>query len=79
MADESILVHSFMKNALEEIRVSVSTYKGKKYVDLRVYYQDDNGEYKPSKKGIAISPELLPELENAIGKLKEIIEAQSKD
>ncbi len=79
MADESILVHSFMKNALEEIRVSVSTYKGKKYVDLRVYYQDDNGEYKPSKKGIAISPELLPELENSIGKLKEIIEAQSKD
>ncbi|HEY9161795.1 MAG TPA: transcriptional coactivator p15/PC4 family protein [Desulfomonilia bacterium] len=76
MADESILVHSFMKNALEEVRVSVSTYKGKKYVDLRVYYQDDNGEYKPSKKGIAISPELLPELENAIGKLKEIIESQ---
>jgi hypothetical protein len=75
MADESILVHSFMKNALEEVRVSVSTYKGKKYVDLRVYYQDDNGEYKPSKKGIAISPELLPELENAIGKLKEIIES----
>jgi hypothetical protein len=79
MADESILVHSFMKNALEEIRVSVSTYKGKKYVDLRVYYQDDNGEYKPSKKGIAVSPELLPELENAIGKLKEIIEDQGKD
>lgn len=78
MADESILVHSFMKNALEEVRVSVSTYKGKKYVDFRVYYQDDNGEYKPSKKGIAISPELLPELENAIGKLKESIESQDK-
>lgn len=75
MADESILVHSFMKNALEEVRVSVSTFKGKKYIDFRVYYQDDSGEYKPSKKGIAISPELLPELEKAIGKLKEIIEA----
>lgn len=79
MADESILVHSFMKNALEEVRVSVSAYKGKKYVDLRVYYQDDNGEYKPSKKGIAISPDLLPELENAIGKLKDIIESQNKE
>lgn len=79
MADETILIHSFMKNALEEVRVSVSTFKGKKYVDFRVYYQDDSGEYKPSKKGIAISPELLPELENAIGKLKEIIEAPEKD
>jgi hypothetical protein len=79
MADESILVHSFMKNALEEVRVSVSTFKGKKYVDIRVYYQDDSGEFKPSKKGIAISPELLPELENSIGKLKEILEAPDKE
>jgi hypothetical protein len=79
MADESILVHSFMKNALEEVRVSVSTFKGKKYVDFRVYYQDDSGEYKPSKKGIAISPELLPELENAIGKLKKVIESPGED
>lgn len=56
MADESILVHSFMKNALEEVRVSVSTYKGKKYVDFRVYYQDDSGEYKPSKKVLLSVP-----------------------
>jgi len=70
MADESILVHSFQKNALEEVRVSISTYKGRKYLDIRVYYQGDDGEYKPSKKGVALSPELLPELETALAKLK---------
>lgn len=71
MADDSKLVHSFQKNALEEVRVSVSTYKGRKYLDIRVYYQGDDGDYKPSKKGVALSPELLPELETAIQKLKD--------
>lgn len=71
MADDSKLVYSFQKNALEEVRVSISTYKGRKYLDIRVFYQGDDGEYKPSKKGVALSPELLPELETAIKKLKD--------
>jgi len=76
MADESVLVHSFMKNALEEIRVSISTFKGKKYLDIRVFYQDDSGEFKPSKKGVALSPELLGELEAALSKVKETLGTQ---
>lgn len=71
MADDSKLVYSFQKNALEEVRASISTYKGRKYFDIRVYYQGDDGEYKPSKKGVALSPELLPELETALKKLKD--------
>ena len=74
MADESTLVHSFQKNALEEVRISISSYKGRKYLDIRVYYQGDDGEYKPSKQGVALSPELLPELETAIAKLKQHLE-----
>jgi hypothetical protein len=73
MGEENQMVYSFQKNALEEIRVSISTFKGRKYLDIRVFYQGDDGEYKPSKKGVALSPELLPELETAIQKLKEAL------
>ncbi|MGA1876023.1 MAG: transcriptional coactivator p15/PC4 family protein [bacterium] len=67
------IVHCFQKNATEQVWVSMSEYKGKDYIDLRVYFQDGDGEYKPTKKGLAISPHLLPELEAAIMKLKEMI------
>ncbi len=71
MADERQLIHSFDKSSTEQVHVSLSTFKGSTYVDLRIYYQASDGEYKPTKKGITLSPDLLPELGEAIRKLIE--------
>jgi hypothetical protein len=68
----SQLIHNFNKNVLEEVRVSLEEYKGNRYIDLRVYFKADD-EFKPSKKGLTLSPDLLPELEQAVQKLKEAI------
>jgi hypothetical protein len=71
MPDERELIHSFDRSATEQVQVSLSTYKGKTYVDLRIYYKDSDGEYRPTKKGITMSPTQLPELGEAIRKLIE--------
>ena len=73
MADNR-LIHSFTKNALEEIRVSINIFRGKEYIDIRIYYKSEDGEYRPSKKGVTLSPELLPELKEAVKKLEEALE-----
>jgi hypothetical protein len=39
--------------------------------DIRIYYKADDGEYRPTKKGITVSPSQLPELGEAIRKLIE--------
>jgi hypothetical protein len=66
-------LHSFSKNALEEVRASLTQYKGKQYVDLRVYYKAEDDEFRPTKKGLTLAPDLLPELEQALQKLKEAV------
>ncbi len=73
MSKETQMIHSFPKNALEEIRVSISHYRGKQYIDLRVYYKTDDGEFHPSKKGVTLSPDLFPELEEAVNRLREAL------
>lgn len=73
MTKDAQLVHSFPKNPLEEIRASLTVYKGKDYVDLRVYYKGDDGEFHPSKKGLTLSLDLFPDLEEAVRKLREEI------
>lgn len=45
------------------------------HIDLRVFYEADDDEFRPTKKGLTLSPELLPELEQAVHKLKEAVEA----
>lgn len=49
----------------EVIRVEVSEFKGKNLLNLRVWYTDEAGELKPTKKGITISPELYEEVKKA--------------
>ena len=65
------VISQFTKNAVEEVRVSLTEYRGHKLIDLRVYYEPrDGGERLPSKKGLTISVELFPELKKALGELE---------
>ncbi len=50
------------KNAREEIRISREAYMGHDLVNLRVFYEDPQGEYRPGKKGLAFRLDLLPEV-----------------
>jgi hypothetical protein len=73
------VIASFEKNSMEEVRVSLTEFKGKDLIDLRVYYQPEDGEEKrPTKKGITISPEKFPELKKAILALEKVLQQQGK-
>ena len=73
MSDKAQLIHAFPKNPLEEIRVSFTEFKKKQYIDLRVYYKGDDGEFHPSKKGLTLSLDLMSDLEEAVRKAREVI------
>ena len=64
MPEDERTVYTFQKNAREEVRASLVTFKGNPYVDLRVYYKGDDGNYHPGM----VSLELL---EKAVRKLRE--------
>ena len=57
------IIGEIQKNQKEKIIVSTNEYQGFKYIDLRVHYEDEtSGEYKPTKKGIAVNPKILDEV-----------------
>lgn len=68
------LVGQVSKNSLEVVRVQVSEYKGKVYVDARIFVQDD--ATKPdvviaTKKGLCLTPDLVLELIPLLAKAQE--------
>lgn len=44
------------------IRVQISEYQDKKYLDIRKFYIDEGGEPKPTRKGITLSPDIAEEI-----------------
>lgn len=59
---------TFAKSCREEIRLTLDTFKGVELVNIRVWYRSDDGDYRPSKKGVAFKLDLLPHVIEALRK-----------
>ena len=44
-----------------KMKVRITNFKGKKYVDLRNHFQNDSGEWIATKKGISVRTDQLSE------------------
>lgn len=60
------------KNSREELRVSLTEFKGYNLASLRVWFQADDGSMRPGKAGLVIRIERLPDLIAALEKAQEV-------
>ena len=72
--EEYTLIHRFRKNAMEEEHVGLTEYRGHPLIDIRSHYEADGGTWKPTRKGIAFSRDALPELAEAVKRLRDAVE-----
>ncbi len=57
-----MVLGEIQKNATEIIRISKESFKNKDYIDIRIYFQNDEGEWKPTKKGVTFAPDKIDEV-----------------
>lgn len=50
------------------VKVSLTEFKGRQYVEIRTYYMADDGEWKPTRKGITLPPDLMKKVNSALSK-----------
>lgn len=66
-----IVASKFPKNSREEVRVVLSDYHGNTIVNMRVWFQGDDGEMRPGKSGLAMAVKHLPALARALNETVE--------
>jgi len=57
----------------EEIRISVDEFNGHDLVNLRVWFQADDGDMRPGRQGIAFRLELLEDVRVALDRIAETV------
>lgn len=71
MADAKILA-TIERSDTEQLQISVSEYKGRSYLNMRIFYTTDEGAtWLPTKKGVTFSPDQLDLLTEAIEEAKQ--------
>jgi len=61
-----------------KIYVRLSRFRERDYLDIRNFYETDDGEWKPTRKGIAIPVELFGELMTALKEAEPLIAERSQ-
>lgn len=59
------------RNSVDTFLFQLTEFKGKKYIDIRTFYTDDNGDLQPTKKGINIPAGVFPAFLAALERAKE--------
>ena len=52
MADRLDFVRRFAKNSVEEVRISLGTLGGRRYLDRRAFCEAEAGSWPPAEQGI---------------------------
>lgn len=67
MTEESKNIAIIPRSATEQLQIAIKEYKGKSYLDMRIFYTTDEGaSWLPTKKGITCSPENIETLRDAV-------------
>lgn len=75
MAEER-LIKAIERGPGQQIQVRLTTFRGRDYFDLRNFYLDENEEWRPTKKGIAVPIELYDELKTALEEVGEVLKEE---
>ena len=70
---EEKLVKVIDKGMGNRIHIRLSRFRERDYLDIRNFYEADDGEWKPTRKGIAIPVDLYEELISALKQAEPMI------
>uniref|UniRef100_A0A3P8T583 Activated RNA polymerase II transcriptional coactivator p15 n=1 Tax=Amphiprion percula TaxID=161767 RepID=A0A3P8T583_AMPPE len=71
--EHSGLNYCEMEELCKDRYVSVRDFKGKVLIDIREYWMNQDGEMKPGKKDISLSPEQWNQLKDQISEIDDVI------
>ncbi|MDR2017848.1 MAG: transcriptional coactivator p15/PC4 family protein [Syntrophobacterales bacterium] len=67
-----------IQKGTDKIIVTVKEFKGKTYVDIRTYFENDQGEMTPTKKGVSLTPDNLDDILNILQEARKVTREGTK-
>ncbi len=72
--NEMNVVATVQKNKREEIRIGLDEYMGHNVCNMRIFFTGKDGDVSPTKKGLTIAADKLPQFIEACQKAQSLAE-----
>ena len=78
-ATDEVLVRSIDKGMGSRIHIRLSKFRDRDYLDIRNFYETEDGEWKPTRKGIAVPVDLYDDLMKGLNEARAEIEKRAAE
>jgi hypothetical protein len=73
----SEVISQIPKNAREVVIISLSEFKGRRLIDIRVHVPgEQEGDFVPTRKGVSMSVSLYPAFKQGLAQLEQALISQ---
>lgn len=70
------IIGELERSETEKIIIQVKEFRGRTYVDFRIHYLADEDEWRPTQKGITVSPALWEEFTSHVDETSSVLNAE---
>lgn len=71
--DTNINIGFIDLTATQKLIFSLSNFRNKQYIDIRTWFQDQSGEWKPTKKGVHFNLDLFENFQAILNSLNQLM------
>ncbi len=71
--DTNINIGFIDLTATQKLIFSLSNFRNKQYIDIRTWFQDQSGEWKPTKKGVHFNIDLFENFQAILNSLNQLM------
>ncbi|MFO8033742.1 MAG: transcriptional coactivator p15/PC4 family protein [Candidatus Bipolaricaulota bacterium] len=64
--DEEKVIAEFERGPGQKVVIRRTQFKGREYLDIRQFFEGDDGQWLPTKKGVAVPWELRQQMLGAL-------------
>ena len=72
---EDQLIGELERGETEKIMIQLKSFRGRRYMDFRLYYLAAEDEWRPTQKGITIRPDMWPQFKELVDQADALMKA----
>ncbi|MCF7801857.1 MAG: transcriptional coactivator p15/PC4 family protein [Candidatus Marinimicrobia bacterium] len=71
------IIAELERSETEKLVIQAKEFKGRNYIDFRIYFLADEDQWRPTQKGVTVSPKVWPDFKQAVEEAETLLKAEN--
>lgn len=71
------IIAELERSETEKLVIQAKEFKGRNYIDFRIYFLADEDQWRPTQKGVTVAPKVWGDFRKAVEEAEALLKAEN--